>query len=261
MLAIGALELNNSLVNSQWLASHQLGLFLILGLTMRVQFLLSHGREEDINNIKDGLQSLSVWQPRRSISKLSQITLRTVLSRHIGGFFQGEVSAKLSIQIAVPIFSELINNYGNYSHPAPRTLSILFISCSMTGLNRNLTLQAFLTSVGSGKQQSKSVKSHLKRTIGDTLLTSEELSTILSHIEAVLNSRPLEPLSEDPDDLTASTPGHFLIGEAQAPVPEPSLDEGNLSRLSRWQLIQQKLQSFRNYWSSGYLQQLQSTLK
>ena len=107
----------------------------------------------------------------------------------------------------------------------------------------------------------KSVKFHLKRTIGDSLLTFEELSTLLSQIEAVLNSRPLEPLSEDPDDLTALTPGHFLIGEAQTTVPEPSLDEGNLSRLSRWQLIQQKLQSFWKHWSSGYIQQLQSTSK
>ena len=85
------------------------------------------------------------------------------------------------------------------------------------------------------------------------LLTFEELSTLLSQIEAVLNSRPLVPLSEDPDDLTALTPGHFLIGESQTTVPEPSLDEGNLSRLSRWQLIQQKLQSFWKHWSSGYL--------
>ena len=94
----------------------------------------------------------------------------------------------------------------------------------------------------------KSVKFHLKHTIGDTLLTFEELSTLLSQIEVILNSRQLEPLSEDPDDLTALTPGHFLIGEAQTTVPESSLDEGNLSRLSRWQLIQQKLQSFWKHW-------------
>ena len=76
----------------------------------------------------------------------------------------------------------------------------------------------------------ESVKFHLKRTSGDTLLTFEKLSTPLSQIEAVLNSRPLEPLSEDPDDLTTLTPGHFLVGEAQTTDPEPSLDEGNLSK-------------------------------
>ena len=43
----------------------------------------------------------------------------------------------------------------------------------------------------------KSVKYHLRRTIGDTALTYEELTTLLVQIEAVLNSKPLQPLSDD----------------------------------------------------------------
>ena len=59
----------------------------------------------------------------------------------------------------------------------------------------------------------KSVKFHLRRTIGDLNLTFEYLNTLLIQIEAVLNSRPLTPLSDDPKDLSALTLGHFLIGE------------------------------------------------
>ena len=90
----------------------------------------------------------------------------------------------------------------------------------------------------------KSIKFHLRRTIGDTLLTFEASVTLLTQIEGLLNSRPLEPLSEDPEDVIALTPGHFLIGTTLNSVPEPSLLNLNESRLSKWQLIQRMTQQF-----------------
>ncbi|XP_011705856.1 PREDICTED: uncharacterized protein LOC105461064, partial [Wasmannia auropunctata] len=90
----------------------------------------------------------------------------------------------------------------------------------------------------------KSVKHHLRRVIGDTTLTFEEMSTFLTQVEAVLNSRPLQALSDDPDDLTALTPSHFLIGTALNAVHEPSLSEQPTSRLSRWQALQQMRDHF-----------------
>lgn len=71
----------------------------------------------------------------------------------------------------------------------------------------------------------KVVKHHLRRAIGETTLTFEEMSILLSEIEACLNSRPLQALSDDPADLMTLTPGHFLIGSALTVVPEPSLLE------------------------------------
>ena len=107
----------------------------------------------------------------------------------------------------------------------------------------------------------KSVKYHLRRVIGDQLFTFEEMTTLLTQIEAVLNSRPLSQLTEDPNDLIALTPGHFLIGGPPTVIPEPSLENIKESRLSRWQLLQQKLESFWARWSKECLQRYQTIYK
>ncbi len=56
----------------------------------------------------------------------------------------------------------------------------------------------------------RSMKTHLKRIVGNSKLTFEELSTVLAQIESCLNSRPLVALPSDEDAIEALTPGHFL---------------------------------------------------
>ncbi|XP_076660409.1 uncharacterized protein LOC143363756, partial [Halictus rubicundus] len=65
----------------------------------------------------------------------------------------------------------------------------------------------------------RSMKHHLKRVIGSHTLTFEEMTTVLCQIEACMNSRPIAPRSENIDDYTALTPGHFLIGTAITTIP------------------------------------------
>ncbi|XP_057339370.1 uncharacterized protein LOC130676878 [Microplitis mediator] len=100
----------------------------------------------------------------------------------------------------------------------------------------------------------KSVKHHLTRTLGESAFTFEELTTLLTQVEGILNSRPLEALSDDPQDPSSLTPGHFLIGRPIVAIPEPSLMDTEVSRLSRWQFIQQRVQHFWNHWSTSYIQ-------
>nr|XP_042911764.1 uncharacterized protein LOC122272314 [Parasteatoda tepidariorum] len=88
----------------------------------------------------------------------------------------------------------------------------------------------------------KSTKYHLKRVVGDIKLTHEEFETLLAQIEACLNSRPLTALSCDPNDLSALTPGHFIIGRPLTSIPEPNYTESNISYLTRWQIIQKMVQ-------------------
>lgn len=107
----------------------------------------------------------------------------------------------------------------------------------------------------------KSTKFHLKRILGNTRLTYEEFSTTLCQIEACLNSRPLCPMTSDPDDLTTLTPGHFLIGTALLSPPEPSLLNLNVNRLDKWQLVNRLSQHFWDRWRIEYLNRLQSRPK
>jgi len=105
------------------------------------------------------------------------------------------------------------------------------------------------------------VKHHLDRVIGETLLTYEEMNTLLIQIEAILNSRPLTPCSDDPEDLNVLTPGHFLMGCAPTLIPEPTLADVQHSRLSRWQLIKQMIDGFWTRWSRECLQRYHAISK
>lgn len=107
----------------------------------------------------------------------------------------------------------------------------------------------------------KSVKHHLTRTVGEQILTYEELNTVFHQIEAILNSRPLVPLSNDPNDLQALTPGHFLTMSSLTAPPDEDLLLIPTNRLSRWQLLQHIQQSFWKRWHKDYLHTLQQRSK
>lgn len=107
----------------------------------------------------------------------------------------------------------------------------------------------------------KSVKTHLKKTIGESKLSYEEFATLLAQIEACVNSRPLCTLSTDPNDAGPLTPAHFLMGEPSVCPPEQNHLDSNVNWLSRWQRVQQMTQQFLKRWSSDYLNQLQTRTK
>lgn len=104
----------------------------------------------------------------------------------------------------------------------------------------------------------KSMKSHLIRVIGKQILTYEELNTVLCQIESILNSRPITPLSSDPNDFSALTPGHFLTLEPLTAIPDEDLTSLNINRLTRWQLLQRIQQDIWRRWQRDYLCILQN---
>ncbi|GFT61356.1 integrase catalytic domain-containing protein [Trichonephila clavipes] len=108
----------------------------------------------------------------------------------------------------------------------------------------------------------KLAKRHLIKTCKGYLLSSEELSTLLCQIEACINSRPLVPLSSDPADIRALTPGHFLIGEPLLKIPESkSITNTSLSLSCRWKSLLKLRQHFWDRWHKEVLHHYQSRPK
>ena len=70
----------------------------------------------------------------------------------------------------------------------------------------------------------KLTKRAIKVTINDHVLTEETLVNLLVEIESIINSRPLTPLSNDPNDLEALTPNHILLGP---PITNPDIFVSN----------------------------------
>ncbi|XP_026331507.1 uncharacterized protein LOC113238871 [Hyposmocoma kahamanoa] len=107
----------------------------------------------------------------------------------------------------------------------------------------------------------KSAKFHLKRILGNTHLTFEELSSLFSQVEAILNSRPLCPLSPSPNDFSPLTPGHFLVGRPLMSLPTAPLHDANPDRLDRYRRLEQIRQHFWKRWSTEYVCELQQRYK
>lgn len=107
----------------------------------------------------------------------------------------------------------------------------------------------------------KSAKYHIKRTIGNAILTYEDFSTLLTQIESVLNSRPLAALTSDPNDPEPLTPAHFRIGRSFNTIPDPDVSDRAVNRLNRFQHLQYLVQQFWKQWSKSYIAELQQRTK
>ncbi|XP_062535226.1 uncharacterized protein LOC134204420, partial [Armigeres subalbatus] len=107
----------------------------------------------------------------------------------------------------------------------------------------------------------KSFKNHFRRTVGNSVLSQDEFVTLLARIEACLNSRPLTPLSSDPNDLEVLTPGHFLVHRPLTCFPEPDLSDVPRNRLDRYQQNQELLRRIWKRWAADYLSGLHPRTK
>ncbi|XP_073841440.1 uncharacterized protein [Musca autumnalis] len=107
----------------------------------------------------------------------------------------------------------------------------------------------------------KSFKIHFRKIAKNLKYTFEEFSTILTRIEACLNSRPLCPMNDSLDATVALTPGHFLIGSPILAPPEPIINESPLDIVNRYRKLKALSQQFCLRWKEEYLKSLHHRYK
>ncbi|XP_049300540.1 uncharacterized protein LOC125774304, partial [Anopheles funestus] len=139
--------------------------------------------------------------------------------------------------------------------------NVIASKCSDLGITWHFTPPKAPHFGGLWEAAVKTAKRHLYRHLGSSRLSYEGYCTILQQIEAAMNSRPLLPLTDDPNDLAALTPAHFLIGTSMHAVPVPDytrLKAYTLDELQSWQLL---VQRFWKHWATEYLQEMQKDNK
>ncbi|KAL9980079.1 hypothetical protein ACROYT_G008622 [Oculina patagonica] len=88
---------------------------------------------------------------------------------------------------------------------------------------------------------------------------AEQLTTILTEIEAQLNSRPLTYLGADPDDYSVITPAQVLIGRnlQACPTKDTRVSEQTSRALTkRFQYHRKLVNGFWKRWHADYLKSL-----
>ena len=98
------------------------------------------------------------------------------------------------------------------------------------------------------------------RSLGEKLLTDESLLTLLTQVEAILNSRPICPLSDSPEDLRPLTPAMLLLGEPNPCLPADKFMKQDGYRKS-WRQVQFISNQFWHIWLKHYLPTLQVRAK
>jgi hypothetical protein len=104
-------------------------------------------------------------------------------------------------------------------------------------------------------------KRHLKALSGDRLMTEYGLRTLFAEVEAIMNGRPLCPVSEDPKDFESLTPNHFLMHRKVTGLPPGIFVKEDYLLTKEWKKIQYLLDLYWQRWLKEYLPGLQNREK
>ena len=98
----------------------------------------------------------------------------------------------------------------------------------------------------------KSIKTALKKAIGDTVLTPFELSTCIVEAANLINQRPIGRIPNDPNEGSYLCPNYILLGHCSSKIPQGPFRETKNPR-HRFEFCQKIVDAFWKRWYSNVL--------
>ena len=107
----------------------------------------------------------------------------------------------------------------------------------------------------------RSLKKVLLSVIKQQILDDEILTTVMCEVEAILNSRPLTTVSDNPNGLEPLTPNHLLLSKVQPLLSPGTFKQEDTYVRRRWRQVQYISDLFWSRWLKEYLPLLQERQK
>ena len=107
----------------------------------------------------------------------------------------------------------------------------------------------------------KAAKKAIYAVLSSSEVTDEELITVCTGAESLLNSRPLTYQSADPKDDVPLTPNHFLHGQMGGQFAPENVDTTEFNPRKRWRKVQELISHVWTRWMKEYLPMLNTRPK
>ena len=107
----------------------------------------------------------------------------------------------------------------------------------------------------------RSTRVILKALAGEQLVTDEQLQTLLTDAERIMNDRPITSVSSDPKDPLAFTPSMLLLMKSNTCIPIGVFVKDDVYAKRWWMQVQYLASFFWKRWIHEYLPALQARQK
>ena len=109
---------------------------------------------------------------------------------------------------------------------------------------------------GAWERLVRSTKEVLSGLMENRVLTDDQLYTLLTEVESILNIRPITHFSNNPDDLDPLTPNHILLGLHKNWPFVVMSNEKDITSRRMWRQVQAISQMFWERWRKEYIPEL-----